>query len=227
VAVKFCGATTAREIDTLADAGVDLVGLWHGVAGGKANLSLPALAALVRVARANPPLVPVLVTFLGEADTLRDVVDGTNVDFVQLHGYQPPSLIRALKRARDVTVIKVLHVRAGECAEQALIPAYERAGTDFFLFDAATADGRIGSTGHQLDTDVVLRLVARMSRPFMLAGGISWDNRAAFDRIAAHARFCGVDVDTAARDHGGQLNQQRIEAIARAWRITCEQGAPV
>lgn len=221
MAVKFCGATTPQEVELLAEAGADLVGLWHGVTRGRTDLSLSQLTALTQAAHAIPPLVPVLVTFLSEVNTLREVVERAKLTWVQLHGYQPPSFVRAIKEVTDVTVIKVLHVRAAQCPERPLIPAYERAGADFFLFDAMTEDGRIGSTGRQLDADVVLRLVGRVSRPFMLAGGISADNRADFHQVAAHPRFCGVDVDTAARDFRGRLSPHRIGSISRAWRVAC------
>lgn len=224
MAVKFCGARTPQEVELLAEAGADLVGLWHGVPGGRADLPLGRLATLVETAHALPPLVPVLVTFLTDLAAVADVVARTKVRWVQLHGYQPPSFVRALKQASDVTVVKVLHVRAGECPELPLLPAYERAGADFLLFDAATEDGRIGSTGRQLDADVVLRLAERSSLPFMLAGGVSAANRADFAEVGAHPRFCGVDVDTAARDFRGNLSGQRMRAIALAWRLSCAQG---
>jgi phosphoribosylanthranilate isomerase len=227
MAVKFCGARTPQEIEMLAESGADLVGLWHGVPDGKADLSLDRLANLVEVAHATPPLVPVLVTLLNDRPELVEVVDRTKVRWVQLHGYQPPSFVRDLKRATGATVVKVLHVRLGECLERMLIPAYERAGTDYFLFDATTADGRVGSTGRQLDPSVVLRLASELTKPFMLAGGISAHSRPDFADVSTHPNFCGVDVDTAARDFRGNLSRHRIEAISEAWRITCGEQVTV
>ena len=68
--------------------------------------------------------------------------------WVQLHGYQTPGFVRAVKGiAPEVRVIKVLHVRGGACIEERLIGGYEKAGVDVFLFDAVAEDGRVGSTG--------------------------------------------------------------------------------
>ena len=79
--------------------------------------------------------------------------------WVQLHAYQTPGLVRAVKGiSPDVRVIKVLHVRGGECIEERLIGAYEKAGVDVFLFDAVSEDGRVGSTGQTLDPELVASL---------------------------------------------------------------------
>ena len=50
--LKVCGATTTADVDLLAAAGADLVGLWHGVPGGGAELSLPDAVSLAGAARA-------------------------------------------------------------------------------------------------------------------------------------------------------------------------------
>jgi phosphoribosylanthranilate isomerase len=222
VIVKICGATTPDEVSLLAAAGVDLVGLWHGVPGGQSDLPLDAVAALAGLAHGG--LRPVLVTFLGDPGALLDAVAGTGVRWVQLHAFQPPAVVRALKDGVDgLTVVKVLHLQGEACLERPLIQSYERAGTDLFLVDAVTGDGRIGSTGQRLAAEAVLALADRLSRPFLLAGGLSATNRADFEAVVGHPRFAGVDVDTAARDAGGRIRAERVAAIRRHWNPTCEE----
>ena len=209
--LKVCGATTA-----------DLVGLWHGVAGGRSDLPVDSAAALAGVAR--PALQPVLVTFLGEPGALLDVIARTGVRWVQLHAYQPPALVRALKAADEgLTVVKVLHLQGGTCLERPLVPSYERAGTDMFLLDAVADDGRLGSTGRQLAVPAVVELGDRLSRPFLLAGGVSAKNRPDFEAVVPHPRFAGVDVDTAARGADGRIRAERVAAIRRCWNRTSEE----
>ncbi len=115
-------------------------------------------------------------------------------------------------------MIKVLHVRGGECVEAPLIGSYEKAGVDVFLFDVVTEDGRVGSTGQALDPAVVAPLVDKLTRPFLLAGGISADNRSEYAKLAAHPSFMGIDVDTNARGADGKIDVARVDAITRAWR---------
>lgn len=219
VAVKVCGVTAAADLGLLADSGVNLVGLWCGVPSGHADCTVAHTAELVAVAEATQRLRPVLVTLLGDVRRLRAVIDRTGARWVQLHGYQPPGTVRALKAAGDLTVVKVLHVGDGECLEQRLISAYERAGTDYFLLDSVAQDGRVGSTGISIDCDAAVSVADRLSVPFLLAGGISADNRAAYQAVMAHPRFYGVDVDTAARDRAGRLNAGQVSAIVRRWSV--------
>lgn len=223
--VKICGATSTGDMELLASAGADLVGVWHGVRGGHADLPPAELAALATAAHRTQRLRPVLVTFLDDAEALRAALTAVRIDWVQLHGYQTPGTVRALKSAGDFTVIKVVHIGhraakgAGGCPELPLIPSYERAGTDLFLLDATADDGRIGSTAQQVDGRAVLAVVERMTRPFLLAGGISGDNRADYLAVREHPLFRGIDVDTAARDpHSGQIRAERVKAVIRGWR---------
>jgi phosphoribosylanthranilate isomerase len=222
VLVKFCGATTAAEVRGVADAGADLVGLWHGVAGGSADLSVPRLAELAAEARATGRLEAALVTFGSDAAALARLTADGGPSWVQLHGYQPPATVRALRALvpDGVRIVKVLHVRGDSCVEATLIGAYERAGTDCFLLDAVTADGRTGSTAVSLDDATVIRLADRMTRPFLLAGGLRADNRDRFAGSVAHPRFLGIDVDSAARGPDGLLSPGNAAAVSDGWRTT-------
>lgn len=215
--LKVCGATAPGDVDALAEAGAHLVGLWHGVPGGHAELPLDRLSALADHARRRG-IEPVLVTFLDDADTLGAVVTATGVRWVQLHAYQPPGLIRALKqRAHELTVVKVLHVVGTRCLELRFLGAYERAGADVILVDRATEDGQVGSTGAAVPLRAAEDVAERTTRPFLLAGGVTAATRATYASLARHPRFRGIDVDTAARDDAGRFCPTRVRAIGRAW----------
>ncbi len=220
--IKICGVagrTAERDIALLARAGVDAVGLWHGVRGGAAELSGAELARYAGVAR-DFDVEPVIVTFETDADALAKAVRASGARWVQLHAYQLPRVVRDLKTSvgTDVNVAKVLHVRDRRCVDIRLVAAYERAGVDAFALDVATADGRIGSTGESLPPDVTAEVAERLSRPFYLAGGISAGARTAFEPLIRHPGFAGIDVDTGARDALGRLWAGRIAEIDRAWR---------
>jgi len=216
--VKVCGVTEPSEIDVLASQPVDFVGLWYGVPGGPSDLPLDRWREFVGAAAATERLNPVMVTFLKDADALTEAVETSDCRWVQLHGYQTPGLVRAVKGiSDDVRVLKVLHVREGECVESRLIGGYEKAGVDVFLFDAVSADGRVGSTGETLDAGLVASLAEGLERPFLLAGGISAENRGDYDAVAGESGFLGIDVDTNARGEDGKVSAEKVEAICRAW----------
>jgi phosphoribosylanthranilate isomerase len=220
---KVCGLHgdgAEAEAEMLAEVGVDLVGLWHGVGGGAADLSSSELVRLAAVSR-TATLVPVLVTFQRDVSALCSALCLSRVSWVQLHGFQLPSLVRDLRKSlgsRAPTIVKVLHAGADGCLDVRLVSAYERAGVDAFLLDGVDRAGRIGSTGEPLCAAVALDVVGSLDRPFFLAGGISAEIGAGYAGLAAHEHFAGIDVSTAARDADGRLRASRVEMIGRAWR---------
>ena len=215
--VKVCGVVDHTELEILAAAGVDLVGLWYGVAGGPHDLPLDRWARLAAAAVETPAAV--LVTFAKDAELLGDALEAAEAKWIQLHGYQSPGLVRKLKaRAPDVRVLKVLHVKGGKCLEGSLVGAYERAGADAFLLDVVADDGRVGSTGLALDPATAATVTEGFSLPFLIAGGISEANRDRYVALTEHPRFMGVDVDTNARGADGRISAQRVGAITEAWR---------
>jgi phosphoribosylanthranilate isomerase len=220
--LKVCGIVEPGEIDALAAHRVDLMGLWLGVPGGPHDLPIERWRALAeRAAATEGAPAPVLVTFAKDAEVLRDALDSAPVQWIQLHGYPTPGFVRKVKAIEvggdQVKVIKVLHVKGGECVEASLIGSYEKAGVDVFLFDVVSDDGRVGSTGQELDPAVVEPLLDKLTKPFLLAGGISADNRARYEKLVAHPLFLGVDVDTNARGADGRISTDSVAAITRTW----------
>jgi phosphoribosylanthranilate isomerase len=218
VRLKVCGLTVQSEVAALAAHSVDFAGLWYGVPGGPADLELARWKELA-TATAAEGIAAVLVTFSKDAELLREALESAPVRWVQLHGYQTPGLVRALKRdVPDVRVLKVLHVRGQDCVEAPLIGSYEKAGVDVFLFDAVAQDGRVGSTGETLDVDYVVSIADKLTRPFLIAGGISPTNRERHAALISHPRYLGVDVDTNARGEDGMITSKNVGAISAAWK---------
>ncbi len=217
--IKVCGITDRSELDVLAAESVDFVGLWWGVPGGPHDLPVNEWRSLAQAAAATGSVTPVLVTFAKDVQALAETLEGSPTRWVQLHGYPTPGVIRKLKAIDpEICVIKVLHIKGGECVEASLIGSYEKAGTDLFLFDTVAEDGRVGSTGQSLDPGVVAPLAEQLTKPFLLAGGISSANRDDFEGLASHPLFLGIDVDTNARGADGRIGAEQVGAIATAWR---------
>ncbi|MDS1272462.1 N-(5'-phosphoribosyl)anthranilate isomerase [Lipingzhangella sp. LS1_29] len=219
--VKICGATTPQEVRSLAATGADCVGLWHGVPEGSADLSERDLVALARATSDTATLEPVLVTFLSDAGRLAWLVERSGVRWIQLHAYQPPGVVQRLRTALpDCVIIKVLHVADGDCPELPLLDSYTRAGTDLFLIDRAGANGRLGSTGEQVSDQEVVEIAGRLSRPFLLAGGVTAHNLTDYTKVLRCPGFRGIDVDTGARGPDGTLSAAAVRELAHTWRGT-------
>lgn len=221
--LKVCGARTCADVELVATAGAEAVGLWYGVAGGRAELSKEAVAILAMRARERG-LTPVLVTLLDTVDAVLAAVAGSGVQWVQLHGYAPPSVVRSLKGQADLHVIKVLHVGPHGCAERGLMASYSRAGTDVFLVDSTGPDGQLGSTGRPMDPAVLREVVETVQRPFLVGGGITVRSAGALPDVMRHPRYVGVDVDSGARDRTGALDLATMKDLARAARVPAYRG---
>ncbi|MEU9073996.1 N-(5'-phosphoribosyl)anthranilate isomerase [Kitasatospora sp. NPDC004745] len=218
--LKVCGARTRADLALLAESGPTLVGLWHGVPDGPADLTEQRLADLAATA-IRLGLEPVLVTFLDDAHRLAALARATGIRWIQLHAYQPPSLVAELReRLPYAVLVKVLHLSRGRCLERPFIGAFERAGTDLFLLDTVTADGRVGSTGHPLAPTDVHTLLPRLGIPFLLAGGLNAANRDTYRTVTDHPLYAGADIDTAARDHAGRFTREAVTALTHAWQHT-------
>jgi phosphoribosylanthranilate isomerase len=220
LAIKVCGVMEPAEVELLASTGVDLVGLWWGVPGGRADLTTPRLNELARHARASARSDPVMVTFSDRATEVVTTLEGAGIRLVQLHGYQRPTVVAQLRAlaARPLQVLKVLHIKNGVCVERRFIRHYERAGVDVFLIDMVARDGQVGSTGLELDPDAALEVFDACERPVMLAGGLCAENADRFAGLRRHERFAGSDFDTHARHPDGRLDGTRIARIVSAWR---------
>ncbi len=214
--IKVCGVTERAEVELLGRCGVDGAGLWHWVTGGDAELTRSAFARRAADARACD-VEPVLVTFAADPEPVHALARACVIKYVQLHAYQLPKVVAALRRP-GLHLVKVLHVRGGRCVEERLIDAYERAGVDSFLLDVTSGDGSVGSTGEALPPTVAARLADRLTRPFYIAGGITGAAREAYGDLLSHPGFRGIDVSTGARDRTGRVCSQRITAIDEAWR---------
>ncbi|MGW2253349.1 phosphoribosylanthranilate isomerase [Kitasatospora sp. NPDC001660] len=215
--LKVCGARTTADIALLAASGPTLVGLWHGVPRGPADLSAQRLTHLAHAAH-EAGLQPVLVTFLDDTAALARLTRAAGIHWIQLHAYQSPAVIADLRRRLpDAVLVKVLHLTRGRCLERPFIGAFERAGCDLFLLDTVTDDGRVGSTGHPLEPAAVHALLPRLTIPFLLAGGLNAHNRPAYTTVTDHPLYAGADIDTAARNSAGHFTHEAITALTRAW----------
>ena len=207
-----------EQIDLLSISGIDLVGLWHGVPDGASNLEEEDLVLLSKVTSKKGVMEPVMVTLSHEPRKIAQVASRAGIRYVQLHSYQPPPVVRKLREyLPDSVIIKALHLINGTCPERPLLGSYTRAGTDLFLIDSASVDGRVGSTGLTTSEQEIIPVVRDMEIPFLLAGGISSENREEYQALTRHARFQGIDVDSGARGNDGNFSRERIQHLVRAW----------
>ncbi|WP_051478775.1 hypothetical protein [Arthrobacter sp. H5] len=222
---KVCGAMETADIDCMSASGAGAAGLWWEIPEGQRALLPTEVVRLAHHCHSQGTVDPWLVTFAHEPAPIRRVLEEAGITWLQLHAFQAPRMVDLLRTSvsAETVIVKVLHISDGKCLEGPLLGAYERAGTDMFLLDAMSSSGQVGSTGNSLDPIDVLAVVERLEHPFLLAGGLNANNFEDFSLIAAHPRFMGIDVDTAARDQSGSLDGRRIASVGSAWGLVPER----
>ncbi|MBI9115257.1 phosphoribosylanthranilate isomerase [Sanguibacter suaedae] len=212
--IKVCGLVDPTEMELLGATGVTHAGVWWEVPGSSRSLDTDGLR---RMAVPGGP-DGCLVTFSADVEGIADALAALGGSCVQLHAFQPPSAVAALRRRVPSTtrILKVLHVDRGRLLERPFVGAYTRAGVDAYVVDTIDG-GRIGSTGVATDPGTLLAIGACLDRPFVVAGGVDASRAGELDAVRRHPGWHGIDVDSSARDEHGALDPARIDDLVAAW----------
>ncbi len=211
--IKICGVTADRDIDDVAAAGADAVGLnFHPPS---IRFLEPQRAAELAARAAAARLTTVGVFVDATAEQIRALADQLELDYVQLHGNQTAADADWLVR-QGCRVIRVLRLPPGPLDSQAIgeqIAMWEDVDCPLLLDAEVGASG--GGMGARLDWSSVGRW-AKITRPetrWALAGGLSPETVGeAISQTAARA----IDVASGVESPRGKKSQQLIEALVAA-----------
>lgn len=196
--IKVCGMTQPANIAEVAEAGADWIGFVFYPPSPRFMSMIPSQSGLLPD-RARPLCLPDGVKKAGvfvdaSAQDIITRVVNFGLDIVQLHGDEPPTMLRNLRRTLEggirpgVKLVKAISISsAGDMARCA---DYEDCA-DLLLFDTRCPGA--GGSGRQFDWSALYAYNG--SLPFMLSGGIGPSDE---ERIAAmgHPKLAGVDLNS-------------------------------
>lgn len=196
--VKICGITRPDDALAAARAGADAVGLVFYAKSPRAVTINEAQG----VARALPPFVTTVGLFVDAApDDIREVLQSVSLDLLQFHGNEAPDQCRMYGRP---------YVKAVRMRETTDLAAVARSYHDAAgLLVDTYVEGVPGGTGRAFDWS---RLPSSLSRPLILAGGLTPDNVA---EAVGRVRPWAVDVSGGVESAPGVKDAARIEAFIR------------
>lgn len=213
--IKICGIRSTDEARMVQQAGADAIGLNFHPAS--VRYVSPDTAAKIGAEIEGVARVGLFVD--AAAAEIQSIVQRVPLDYLQLHGDEPPELIAELP---DVPVIKAFRWRdpdlssiyayADECQRQQTPLAAVL--VDAFVPHAA------GGTGHALDwRRLAVSIDRSRSLKLILAGGLDGNNVAAAIRtVRPDAVDCASGVE---RRRGGgkdrELTRHFVTAAQRAW----------
>ncbi len=196
---KICGITRIEDALAAAEAGADAIGFVFYAKSPRAVDVRQARAIIAEL----PPFVTTVGLFVNATRCeLNEILEVVPLDLLQFHGDETPQDCEGYHRPW----IKALRVRPGDDLEAA---CQLYAGARGILLDTYVA-GVPGGTGEAFDWSLV---PARLSKPIILAGGLSADN---VGQAIAQVRPYAVDVSGGVEQAKGIKDAAKIEAFMHA-----------
>ncbi|UPY38733.1 phosphoribosylanthranilate isomerase [Sediminicoccus sp. KRV36] len=209
IEVKICGVNSAEALRWAADAGADFVGFVFFPASPRAVT--PAQSGAISASLAGGPRRVGL--FVDPDDALLEAALATTaLDVIQLHGEETPGRVAAIRARFGVPVMKAIGI-ATEADLAQIAPFAEVA--DRLLLDAKPPPDAVLPGGNAAPFEWRLARLARINRPWLLAGGLTPANVA--EAIAASGAP-GVDVSSGVERARGVKDAGLIHAFIAASR---------
>lgn len=196
IRVKICGVTRVQDALSAAGAGADAIGLVFVERSPRAVSQEQA----IEICHALPPFVNRVGLFMNApAGQVSKVLSRVPLDWLQFHGNESADFCSRFERPW----IRALAMGGVEAA-----PIGEFEGADYLLLDAH-APGTMGGSGETFDWDQVPKL----SRPWILAGGLTPENvGAACRQLTPDA----VDVSSGVEVSPGIKSDKLIREFVKA-----------
>ena len=219
--VKVCGMRDSENIAKLASLGVDWIGLIFWPKSPRYVSMIPTLVGTMPdrtslspvTAEHAPQRVGVFVDPMAQ-DVITRVVN-YQLDLVQLHGHETPTLIRNLRRTlADIHPVKFINaISVSSRDDIAAYRDYEDC-VDYFLFD--TKCKTVGGSGEQFDWSVLDTYDG--TRPFLLSGGIGPDDA---ERVCNfhHPKCIGIDLNSRFETEPGFKDITKLRQFLEELRI--------
>ena len=180
--VKVCGMRDSENIRQVAELGVDWLGFIFWPSSPRYVSMIPTNAGIIpdrgtlaqpSTTDTTPKRVGVFVDEMAQNIITRVV--NFQLDMVQFHGHETPTLIRNLRHTLDPDIrpgIRFIKAISVGCREDVATYKNYADCVDYFLFD--TKCKTVGGSGQQFDWSVLDAYDGE--QPFLLSGGIDPDD---------------------------------------------------
>jgi phosphoribosylanthranilate isomerase len=213
--IQVAGVIDQAEADMIVEEGADWLGFALRLPAKNEDLSEADAAAIIKAIQ--PEHKGVIITYLTDADEIKEFCAELGVGAIQLHGDVAPAELRKLRDiAPDLYLLKSLVVKADNVDELTKVAEDAAEWVDMFITDSFNpATGAKGATGLVHDWDISAELVRISPRPLMLAGGLNPENVA--DAIE-QVRPAAVDAHTGLEDATGRKDRLKVRTFVEESR---------
>ena len=195
--IKVCGMRDGENIRRVAALGVDWIGMIFWDKSPRYVTMIPTDAGIIPDRADTTPKTDIKRVGVFVDEMPQNIITRAvnfELDLIQLHGHETPTMIRNLRRTLDPDIrpgIQFIKAISVSCRDDiAAYKPYEDC-VDYFLFD--TKSPTVGGSGAQFDWSVLEAYDG--SKPFLLSGGIGPDNA---ERVKAfhHPQCIGIDLNS-------------------------------
>ncbi len=193
--VKICGITRTQDALHAAQLGADALGFMFYDKSPR-YVDLECAQSIIKQL---PPFIQSIGVFVNSSpDDINYVISKTNIDCIQLHGNESPSIANQLNRP----FLRALAVRNNIDLTKTM-NMWQAVGARAILLDSYNPDS-FGGSGKTFDWDAVPK---HSILPLILSGGLQVDNVQEACRIpGVHA----VDVSSGVEDRHGIKNHHKM-----------------
>jgi len=206
--VKICGLTRVQDARAATEAGADFLGFVFYPPSPR-YVDPETARRIIDTIRLTSSLVRTVGVFVDESlDAIEQTGRRCGLNYVQLHGSEPPEVASALM-AQGFGTIKAFRVRDNDSLDEVA-----RYHVTAYLLDAYVP-GQAGGTGTTFDWALVAQ--AKAHGQVILAGGLNAENVAEAVRTTDP---WGVDVSSGVEAEPGQKDAdmiRRFVARAKGW----------
>lgn len=209
VRLKVCCISSASEARMAIQAGADALGLVGAMPSGPGVISDDDIADIALTV--PPPVASVLLTSRTRADAIADHAIEAGVNTVQIVSHiHRDEYSRLRKRLPGLRFLQVIHVE--DEGAITLARSYEDVVDALLLDSGRPGKAELGGTGRTHDWDISRALVAAVSIPVFLAGGLDAHN---VGEAVRAVRPFGIDVCSGLRTHGA-LDIEKLTSFVHA-----------
>ena len=168
--VKICGITSKGDLKAAQELGANFVGFVLEEKS-KRFINLERLELLSRLI--NKPLKSVALMVDPSNDFLERLLISSKVDYIQLHGDEPPERVEEIAKITNVPLIKAIGVEKE--TDLLNIRSYE-SSVDYMLLDSKEKEnGHLkGGRGISFNWNIIKGF--NFNKPWFLAGGLNANN---------------------------------------------------
>lgn len=196
--IKICGLFRGEDIDYVNEADPDYIGFILNFPKSRRNI-LPEQAAELR-SRLSPDIKAVGVFVDQAIETVAEAATIIGLDVIQLHGHEDNAYIASLREQLDLPIWKAFKIQTA---------------ADLIAAEASAADNILLDNGYGTGMAFDWSLAGELSRPFLLAGGLTPEN---IPNAIHTLHPMLVDISSGVETNGVKDREKIIAAVHAARR---------